>query len=175
MNAPPPTEYHPAFAGYVAKVHEVTDPIAQLGVQLDEILSLLDPLGQSKWLHRYAPGKWSLKELLGHMIDAERIFSYRALRIARADTTPLPGFEQDPYVAAAESNHCDPTRLLGEFEHLRRATILMCQNFPEAAWTRIGTASGGPMSTRAMIYILLGHAQHHLEVIHKRYLAPLRE
>lgn len=169
MNAPSPTEYHPAFAGYVTKVQAVTDPIAQLQIQLDEILALLDPLGQSKWLHRYAPGKWSLKELLGHVIDAERIFAYRALRIARGDTTPLPGFEQDPYVEAAEADQCDPVRLLGEFEHVRRATIFMCQNFPDAAWSRTGTASGGPMSTRAMVYILLGHAQHHLDIIRERY------
>src|SRR3954471_5152920 len=154
MTAPPPAEYHPAFAGYMARVHSVTDPVAQLAVQLDEMLAVLGALDRPQWLHRYAPGKWSLQELFGHVIDTERIFSYGALRIARADAPSLPGFEQDPYVEAAQADQCDPALLLSEFEHVRRSTILMCRNFPEAAWSRIGTASNGPMSTRAMVYIL---------------------
>jgi hypothetical protein len=170
MNAPPPSEYNPSFAGYVAKVQTVTDPIGQLSSQLDQILALLQPLDGQRWLHRYAPGKWSVLELLGHITDTERIFAYRALRIARADATPLPGFEQDPYVEAAEADHCAPALLLSEFEHVRRATVLLCRNFPPSAWTRIGTASNGPMSTRAMAYIILGHAQHHLDILRERYL-----
>ncbi|MEO5923352.1 MAG: DinB family protein [Bryobacteraceae bacterium] len=170
MHAPPPSEYGASFAGYIAKAQTVTDPITDLHLQRDEILTLLRSVNQTQWQHRYAPGKWTLQELLGHMTDTERIFAYRALRIARADLTPLPGFEQDPYVAAAESNRCDPALLLDEFELVRRSTILMCRNFPDAAWTRIGTASNGPMSTRAMIYILLGHAEHHLDILRQRYL-----
>jgi hypothetical protein len=170
MHAPPPTEFGASFAGYIAIAQTVTDPIGDLQLQLDEMVTLLRSLNPTQWHHRYAHGKWSLQELLGHISDTERIFAYRALRIARGDQTPLPGFEQDPYVEAAESDRCDSAILLQEFEHVRRSTIFMCRNFPEAAWTRIGTASNGPMSTRAMVYIILGHAEHHLGILRERYL-----
>ncbi len=167
---PEPNEYGAPFAGYVAKARPFANPIAQLKLQLDGILALLRTRDRTLWLHRYAPGKWSLQELLGHMIDTERIFACRALRIARGDTTPLPGFDQDPYVIAAEADQCDSHNLLAEFEYVRRSTILMCTNLPDAAWTRMGQVGGAPMSTRAMIYITLGHAAHHVEVLRERYL-----
>ena len=172
MNAPLAGEYGVAFAGYVAKAHDVTDPLASLASQLDEVLALFGPLTSDQWRHRYQPNKWSLQEMVGHITDTERIFAYRALRIARGDTTPLPGFDQDPYVLAAAADHCDPASLLREFEHVRKSTIAMCRNFPESAWSRTGTVSQGPMSTRAMVYIIYGHAAHHLEIVRERYHVP---
>lgn len=169
MNAPSHTEYGVAFSGYVARAASVSEPVTALNTQLDDMLALLSPLNPMQWHHRYAPDKWSLQELLGHITDTERIFAYRALRIARNDLTPLPGFDQDPYVESACADQADPTLLLTEFEHVRRSTIAMCRNFPEAAWSREGTVGSGPMTTRAMIFILYGHAAHHLDVVRERY------
>ena len=169
MTAPAPGEYAPAFAGYAAKAQSVSDPIEALTVQLEQVLAMFQPLSREQWQQRYAPGKWSLQELLGHITDTERIFAYRALRIARGDTTILPGFDQDPYVIAAQSDACDPASLLSEFEHVRKSTILMCRNFPEAAWKRTGNLANGPMTARAMIFIIYGHVAHHLEIVRERY------
>ncbi len=169
MTAPTPAEYGLAFAGYAAIAQSVISPVDALTRQLDEALALFRPLTAAQWKYRYAPGKWSVQELLGHISDTERIFTYRALRIARGDATPLPGFDQDPYVAAAEADACDPAALLAEFEHIRQSTIFLCRNFPEAAWCRTGTVGSGPMTTRAMIYITFGHAAHHLDIVRERY------
>src|SRR5689334_8056376 len=109
---PIPGEYHPEAAGYVNRALEFADPVQRLREQLKEMLDLLRPLSQGQQLFRYAPGKWSIKEIVGHVSDAERVFSYRAMLIARADTTPLPGFEQDDYVAAAQADSCDWVDLL---------------------------------------------------------------
>jgi hypothetical protein len=168
--APQPGEYNPSFAGYVDKARAVREPIQKLTEQSQEVLSLLRPLDASKQLYRYAPGKWSIQEMLGHIIDTERVFAYRALRVARADQTPLPGFEQDPYVAAAEIERCDWSELLEEFEHVRRSSILMLRHLPAAAWTRMGTASDAPISVRALAYIMIGHVEHHLGILRERYL-----
>jgi hypothetical protein len=163
-------EYNPSFAGYVSKARAFADPIQELDQQLHEVLSLLRPLDANRQLYRYAPGKWSVKELLGHITDTERIFAYRALRVARADQTPLPSFEQDSYVAASEVERCDWNELLQEFEHVRRASILLLRHLPEAAWARRGTASEAPISVRALAYIMIGHVAHHLEILHEHYL-----
>jgi hypothetical protein len=167
---PQPGEYNPAFGGYVSKAESVADPIEKLIAQRDDVVSLFQPLGADKQLYRYAPGKWSVKEVLGHITDTERIFAYRALRVARADPTPLPSFEQDGYVTASEVERCDWNDLLNEFEHVREATILLLRHFPEAAWGRTGTASGAPITVRALAYIMIGHVEHHLEILRQRYL-----
>jgi uncharacterized damage-inducible protein DinB len=167
---PQPGEYNRAFGGYVDKARPFADPVLRLNEQLHDLLSLLRPLDTTQQHHRYAAGKWSVKELLGHLIDTERIFAYRALRVARADPTPLPSFEQDPYVAAAEADRCDWGEILEEFEHVRRASILLLRHLPEAAWTQTGTASGAPISVRALAYIMIGHVEHHLEILRERYL-----
>ena len=108
--------------------------------------------------------------MLGHITDTERIFAYRALRVARNDQTPLPSFDQDPYVAASEAERCDWSELLEEFEHVRRASILLLRHLPQTAWTRTGTASGAPVSVRALAYIMIGHVEHHLDLLRERYL-----
>ena len=167
---PQPGEYNPAFAGYVSKARSIADPLKKLEEQRQELLSLLRPLGSEKQLYRYAPGKWSVKEMVGHIIDTERIFSYRALRVARADQTPLASFEQDDYVAASGLERCDWSELLDEFDHVRRAAILLLRHLPEAAWSRAGTASDAPITVRALAYIMIGHVAHHLEILRERYV-----
>src|SRR5437667_6705931 len=113
---PQPNEYGAFFAGYVAKAQAIEDPIAALELQLDDMLTLLRPLDAGQQLHRYAEGKWSIKEVLNHLTDAERIFSYRAMRVARSDQTPLATFDEQPYVAAAEADRVEGSGLLNEFE-----------------------------------------------------------
>jgi uncharacterized damage-inducible protein DinB len=167
---PQPGEYNPFFAGYVDRARSFPDPIQKLSEQRNELLSLLRPLDRNQQLHRYAPGKWSVKELLGHIIDTERIFAYRALRVARADPTPLASFEENAYAAAAEAKHCDWGELLDEFDHVRQASILLLSHLPQAAWTRTGTAGDAPISVRAMAYVMIGHVAHHLDILRERYL-----
>jgi uncharacterized damage-inducible protein DinB len=168
--APQPGEYPPAFAGYIGKVQSFADPVEKLNLQLDEILQYLRSLAPAKRLYRYAAGKWSVQEVLGHVTDAERIFSYRALRIGRADGTPLPGFEENDYVAAAEAERCDWNELLAEFEAVRHASVHLYRHLPERAWIRRGIVNGASVSVRALAYITIGHAAHHLDVLRERYL-----
>jgi hypothetical protein len=169
---PQPSEYAPHFAGYIAAVSQVTNPLLKLEDQLDELVSLLADLDPPLRLYCYAPGKWSVQQLLGHIIDAERIFACRALRIARADQTPLPGFEENGYVTAAEADSVEWSQLIAEFAAVRRSTVLMLQNLPAAAWTRMGVVNGAPTSARAMVYVMAGHLAHHLNVLRERYLLP---
>ena len=167
---PQPNEYGPFFAGYIGKAQSVEDPIAALELQLDDLLTLLRPLDSAKQMHRYAPGKWSIKEVVNHITDAERVFSYRAMRVARNDQTPLAPFDENPYVAAAEADRVEWSALLGEFELVRNSSIQLLRNLPDAAWTRMGTASGAPISVRAMVLIMYGHVAHHLGIVRERYL-----
>jgi uncharacterized damage-inducible protein DinB len=167
---PEASEYNPAFAGYVVKAQAVADPAADLGNQLDELLSLLRALSSEKRLHRYAPGKWSIQELLAHIIDTERIFAYRALRIARGDETPLPSFDEQLYQASAESERCEWNELLEEFEFVRRANIKLFAHMPDSAWLRTGTVGGARTSVRALAYVMIGHVTHHLDILRQRYL-----
>lgn len=167
---PEPGEYSPFFSGYIARALPLGDPVVRLGKQASEVDSLLAPLPAGVQLHRYAPEKWSVKEVLGHLIDTERIMAYRTLRIARADATPLASFEENAYVAAAETERVPWPELLEEFGHVRQATILMLRHLPPAAWLRIGTSSGAPLSVRAVAYVMVGHVEHHLEILRQRYL-----
>ena len=167
---PATSEYAPFFAAYVAKIQPCPDPVKKLEEQLAEVSALLGPLDEKTQLHRYAPGKWSVKEMVGHFIDAERVFAYRALRIGRADQTPLPGFDENTYVQASDAERCDWQLLLDEFMYVRKATVLMLERMPEAAWTRTGTASGAAISVRALVHIMIGHVAHHMDILRERYL-----
>ncbi len=167
---PEPSEYGSFLAGYIARAQTLGDPIADLELQLDDALSVLRPLGAEKQLRRYAPGKWSIKEVVNHLADTERIFAYRAMRVARNDQTPLASFDENPYVVAADADAVEWTALLNEFELIRKSSIQMLKNCPDAAWTRMGTASGAPISVRAMVLIMYGHVAHHLEIVGERYL-----
>jgi hypothetical protein len=167
---PQPNEYGAFFAGYLSKAQLIDDPIAALELQLDDVLSSLRPLAAEKQMHRYAPGKWSVKEVVNHITDAERVFAYRAMRVARNDQTPLSSFDERPYVEAAEADRVEWNGLLDEFELVRNSSIQLLRNLPDAAWTRIGSASGAPISVRAMALIMFGHVAHHMDIVRERYL-----
>jgi uncharacterized damage-inducible protein DinB len=170
MIAPPEvTEYNSYYGRYVSLVPG-GDLTQTLDAQLAQSLPMLGTIGEQKSLHRYAPGKWSIKEVLGHLIDAERIFTYRALRFARRDPTPLPGFDQDPYVAAPNFDSRPWNDLIAEFDHVRRSTILFFRSLTPEDLLRSGTASQNSITVRALGYIIAGHELHHLEILRDRYL-----
>jgi uncharacterized damage-inducible protein DinB len=166
---PTSEEYAPAYAGYVGQV-SAENVIAALENNGAETLALVRGLSAEKGDYRYAEGKWSVKELIGHITDSERIFAYRILRIARGDATPLPGFDQDPYVV----NGLHATRTLAsladEFETVRGATLSLVKSLDETAWARRGVASDNEISVRALIYITAGHEIHHVKILQERYL-----
>lgn len=168
MKRPEKTEYAEFYAGYVSLVEE-TDVVSALQTQLTEIEILFAEMAAEKADFRYAPGKWSVRELLGHMIDGERIFSYRALRISRNDQTPLPGFEENSYVENSNFNERSIADLLEEFLYLRQANIIFFKNLDENAWSRIGTASNAQISVRALAFIMVGHVRHHVNILRERY------
>lgn len=169
MNRPEKTEYAPYYETYVSLVDE-TDVVVTLQNQLDEMRNLLAEITEEKAAHAYAEGKWTIKELIGHLNDGEKIFAYRALRIARADKTPMEGFEQDGYIENASFNDCSLADLAEEFSLLRRANLLFFKNLGDAAWLRTGTADGKEFSVRALGFIMIGHVRHHANILKTRYL-----
>jgi uncharacterized damage-inducible protein DinB len=169
VNRPDPKEYNAYYGRYISLVPD-GDIVQTLESQWPETKALLCTTQDERGEYRYADGKWSIKEVLGHLIDSERIFAYRALRIARGDATPLPGFEQDDYVKTANSDARSLASLIDEFSAVRRANVLMLQNFDPEAWTRMGTASNNPVSVRALAWIIAGHELHHRSVLKEKYL-----
>ena len=156
------------FYGYIAEVAGEDIP-AQLTAQLREMEKLFESVTDQDALARYAPGKWSVKEILGHLSDTERIFSYRLLRIARGDTTPLPGFDENAYVPAGRFDERPLPMLLAEFRAIRQSTGALVEGLPAEAWELRGVMSGNPVSTRALAYIMVGHVAHHFRVLRQRY------
>ena len=168
--APPEAgEYAPYYERYISLVTG-GDVVAALSQQLESTLDTLRGISEEQADSRYAEGKWSVKELVGHVIDTERIFGYRALRFARNDQTPLSGFEQDDYVDNAGFGACSLSDLIEELEHVRRANLLMFRHLDREAWQRQGEASGQQVSVRALAYIIAGHETHHMRVMRERYL-----
>lgn len=169
VSRPEKSEYAEYYEKYVSLVNG--DILSVLKQNKTETQNILTKISEEKSLFRYAEGKWSIKELLGHIIDTERIFAYRALRFARNDQTPIEGFDQDPYIENANFDNCKFTDLIAEFALIREANILMFQNLPENAWMRFGIASDNPVSVRALAFMLAGHEQHHINILKERYLA----
>jgi DinB superfamily len=167
---PESTEYAPYYGKYVMLVPD-GDLAATLSRQVHATLELLSPLSEQRAGFSYAPGKWSIKEVVGHLIDGERVFAYRALRIGRNDKTPLPGFEQDDYVASANFNERTLSSLLEEFTAVRQATVQLFKNFAEKEWQRRGTANGQEITPLSLGYIVAGHELHHMDVLRTRYLS----
>jgi hypothetical protein len=165
---PLPDEYAPFYAGYVARVPE-GDVLELLVRQADDTQALLSSLAPDRATYRYEPGKWSVTEVAGHLCDAERIFAYRALRFARGDETPLPGFDEAAYVPQAAFERRGLADVLGELRCLRDATLFLFRGLDDAAGLRRGVANGSPMTTRAAAYVIAGHERHHLEVLRTRY------
>jgi hypothetical protein len=164
---PDATEYAPPFAGYVGLVPD-GDVVTILERQLDELLALLRPASEEAGNTRHAPYTWSVKEVVGHVTDAERVFGYRALCVARGDQTPLPGFDENAYVPPAAFDACRLADLVAQFEHLRRSHLYLVRSLPADAWVRRGVANNSPVSTRALAYIMAGHAEHHARILRKR-------
>ena len=169
QHRPDATEYPPFYARYVASVPEA-DVVAALRDSGRELDAALNAIPDARGGFRYAPDKWTIREVIGHMIDAERIFGYRALRLARGDATPLPGFEENDYARAAGSDARPLAELVDELRVVRDGTVRLFQSFPSEAWTRRGVVNGREVSVRALAYITAGHARHHLGVLRERYL-----
>lgn len=166
---PEPTEYAEFYKTYVDHVSE-NDIVDVLRRQLDELTTFLRAIGEDNASMRYAPDKWSIKEVIGHINDGERIFAYRIWRISRGDQTPLPGFDQNPYVEAANFDARSLDSLVDEFAHLRRANLLMLEAFTPEMWARVGTASEFQITVRALAFIMAGHIRHHESILNERYL-----
>jgi hypothetical protein len=168
-NSTPPaaTEYAPYYGKYVSLV-PTGDVVLTLGIQLEEALGLLQSIPEDRTMVRQPPYTWSIKEVMGHVMDAERVFSYRAMRFARGDTTPLAGFEQDDYVRNAHFDAYPWAGLIAEFEAIRKASISFYRNLGPAGWERRGNASGNDVSVRALAYIIAGHERHHTQILRKR-------
>jgi hypothetical protein len=165
---PGPTEYAAFYAPYVDGVPN-GDIVAQLRTNGGMLDATFGALTEDRGGHRYAEGKWTVREIVGHLVDAERIFAYRALRIARGDATPLPGFDENAYAAASNADTRALFDLRAELRVVRESSVRLYESLPDDAWTRLGVASGKEVSVRALACITVGHAMHHLRVLHERY------
>jgi hypothetical protein len=170
MNKPEQTEFAPYYGHYVSLVED-GDIIETLSSQADELRSLIGRLPEEMGKSAYAEDKWTIKEMLSHIIDGERIFSYRVLRVARGDETPIEGFDQDDYIENANANARPFAELLDEFDLQRRSNLLLVRNISDDDSRRMGTASQNPVSARALVYIMAGHVSHHANVLRERYLS----
>ena len=162
-------EYPEWYHNYVFAVPD-GEIVDILDKQLKSAAALLNSIEEEKSFHRYAEGKWSIKELLGHVNDVERIFAYRALRFIRKDKTNLSPMEQDDYVNAAQFDKLPFEELKKEFRFLRKATMMLFRNLEDEAWMRTGFSGGNEFTVRAMSYIIIGHAQHHFNILQDKYL-----
>jgi uncharacterized damage-inducible protein DinB len=170
MTRPERVEYDPYYERYISLVGG-DDPIAPLATQADQLRDLLNGQSEERGSHAYGEGKWTIKEVLSHLIDGERIFAYRALRVSRGDETPIEGFEQDGYVENSHANERSFADLLDEFELLRRANLSQFRMLNDADWSRIGTANHARISARALAFIMAGHVAHHAKILRERYLS----
>jgi DinB superfamily len=168
---PDASEYAPYYGQYIALVPG-GDVVVALENQITATTQLLARVTDAQADFRYLPDKWSVKEVVGHILDAERIMGYRALRIARSDITPLPGFEQDDYVKSGGFGARRLSGLLEEFSVVRCATVLLFRSFEPAAWTRQGTANEKSITVRALAYVIAGHELHHRRILAEKYLRP---
>jgi uncharacterized damage-inducible protein DinB len=172
MKRPEPTEYADFYAGYVSEVpgHDVLSVLESQRVQM---LQLLTARSEREGSFRYAPGKWTVKEVLGHVNDAERIFTYRALRIARGDQTPLASFEQESFVRNGAFGERTLANLTDEFAAVRNASLKLFRSLREDAWPRRGVASEKEVTVRALAFITVGHQIHHRSILEERYFPAI--
>ena len=165
---PAAEEHAPYYGRYIAQVAD-GDVVAILEKQTEDFAGVMRWVPEAKAGHRYAEGKWSVREVVGHLSDSERIFTYRALRIARNDQTPLPGFDEKSFVANGTFEQRTLTNVLDEFLAVRRASIALFGSFTADEWLRRGTASDKPISVRALAWIVAGHERHHLKMLRESY------
>jgi hypothetical protein len=161
-------EYIPYYGKYITLVPD-GDLVEMLRSQQSETVRLLRGIGDQKSRFAYAPGKWTITEVVGHINDAERIFAYRALRFARGDEQPLTGFDENVYAPAGRFNDRSIGDLLDEFEAIRTATIHLFRNLNDDELARRGTANNNPITVRAIAYVIAGHERHHVKLLHERY------
>jgi hypothetical protein len=166
---PAPGEYAPYYARYVDRIPE-GDLAATLEQQGEEVATLLGSLSEDQGNFRYAEGKWCIKEVISHVTDAERVFSYRALRFSRGDQTELPGFDENSWTPNSGAAGRTLRDMSDEFVAVRRATIAFMRSLTEEQVERSGVASGNPVTVRGLLYIIAGHAAHHVAVLRERYL-----
>lgn len=170
MNKPQPNEYAEYYDRYISLVDE-GDLMPMLESQSSNLRSMFALLPEEKGTFAYAPGKWTLKEVISHLIDGERHFAYRLLRVSRGDETPIEGFEQDNYIENSNANNRSFAELLDEFDLQRRSNLLLVNNLSDEASKRLGTASGYTVSVRALVYMMAGHIAHHEKILKENYLA----
>lgn len=169
MGLPGRDEAAPYYFMYIDRIRS-EDIIGLLETQLEETLALFDTIGEERSLHRYAADKWSIRQVLNHVSDCERVFLSRAFWFARGFETPLPSFDQDPAAVAARADEFSWSSHVAEFRAVRSATLSFFQNLPAEAWLRRGVASDNPFTVRALAYIIAGHAAHHVAILQERYL-----
>ncbi len=168
---PAADEYAPYYKGYIDQVPE--GPFLEmLRGTGEEFSALLEGIPREKWNHRYAPGKWSVRDVVQHVIDTERVMAYRLLRLSRGDSTPLPGFDQDTYAEAARVGNRRPQSFVDEFRALRESNLYLIGNLQPDQLELKGRASDQPVSVRALAYILAGHLLHHHRLLREKYVAP---
>jgi uncharacterized damage-inducible protein DinB len=171
IEKPKPGEYPPYASMYVGLLPDDGLLLRHLHEDLHDLVSLVRGIPAERLAHRYAPGKWSIREVLVHVADDERIYAYRALRFARGDATELAGFEQDDYAAASRADERPIDGILDEVASVRAASIALFAGLPDEAFGRGGVANGHPVTVRALAYHLAGHGRHHVNLLRTRYLA----
>ena len=167
---PEKNEYNPFYETYVSCVPE-TEILPALESQIEQTRALLNGISEEKSLYRYGTDKWSIRQVIGHMIDGERVFAFRAFGFSRADTVQLSGFDENHYVSQANSDQISLTDLCAEFVALRTANALMFKHLKPQAWTRDGIASDNRVTVLALAYIMVGHVRHHSRILQERYLS----
>ena len=168
MQRPAKSEHSEYYGKYISLIPDA-EGLAVLRSQLTTLPALFASLTEEQGLHRYAPDKWTIKESISHLLDGERIFAYRLLRISRGDQTPLPGFEQDVYIENSDANNRTFASLLEEFDAQRRSNLLMIESISPERLLWQGTASDAVVSVRALIYIMAGHVRHHEQLFREKY------
>lgn len=172
VSRPPREEYAPPFENYVTRVEEA-DVLEAMTRQMGEVRAVLAAVQGQDERFRYAEGKWSIREVAGHLVDTERIMGYRACCVARGETASLPGFDENAYVRNASFDVCPLPELLDELQHVRAGHLAFFRHLDPKAWARVGTANSHPISVRALAYVMVGHPRHHLAVLRERYLPHL--
>jgi hypothetical protein len=169
---PAPGDYAPYYEQYINLVEE-GDIVRILRLSAFETIVFLENLTEEQWISRYAPGKWSMKESLLHLIDTERVMAYRALRFSRGDSTELTGFDQDAYVPSSAADQRAPRSLIEEYQAVRNASVQLFKNLPAEAWDKKGKANGHMVTVRALAYLIAGHELHHKIIFRTRYLQEM--
>jgi hypothetical protein len=166
---PEPSEYDPHFEPYLSLVPE-SEVLSAMAAQVRETEELLRSVDEARGGHRYAAGKWSIREIAGHLSDAERVFGYRSFSIARGEKESLPGFDENPYIAASGYDRWTMSDLIESFTALRTSNLLLFRMLDEDAWSNVGTANGHAVTPRALAYGMVGHERHHSNILRERYL-----